>query len=268
MQCNLCRNNSSYIFSEKVLYRYKVAYFKCDYCGFIQTEPPYWLDEAYRDEVACLDVGLVSRNISLSKLTERIITDRFDVNGKFVDYGGGYGLFVRLMRDKGFDFYRHDPIAKNIFSNHFDIGDLSQDAKFEILTAFEVFEHLCEPFVDIAKMFELSDNILFTTELQPDSGIHSLLDWWYFVPESGQHVSFYTIKSLKSIADKFRANYFTNEINLHLFSKKLTDFEFNKRSFCERVTGNVKRFYLGRQKRESLIWSDFNYIRKIIVSGK
>jgi hypothetical protein len=50
---------------------------------------------------------------------------------------GGYGMFVRLMRDGGFDFHREDPLCDNLFAQGFDRQD---DGTFELVTAFEVFE--------------------------------------------------------------------------------------------------------------------------------
>jgi hypothetical protein len=52
-----------------------------------------------------------------------------------------------------------------------------------------VFEHLADPLGEVKKMLEFSDNILFTTELQPKS-YEELKDWWYIMPDLGQHISF------------------------------------------------------------------------------
>ena len=45
----------------------------------------------------------------------------FKSNGSIVDYGGGYGLLVRLMRNSGFDFYRYDPYCANFFAKGFEV---------------------------------------------------------------------------------------------------------------------------------------------------
>jgi hypothetical protein len=69
-------------------------------------------------------------------------------------------------------------------------------------------------------MFQYSDNILFSTETIPKYSIEKASDWWYFVPEIGQHISFYTIESLEYIARKFTYKFYSNGTNLHLFTKK------------------------------------------------
>jgi hypothetical protein len=57
----------------------------------------------------------MQRNINLSKMVATILLLFFDFRRKFLDYAGGYGVFVRLMRDIGFDFYWYDKsICKRI----------------------------------------------------------------------------------------------------------------------------------------------------------
>jgi len=51
MDCNICKNNTSIFSRVKILNKYDVKYFYCDYCGFIQTEEPYWLEEAYKEPI-------------------------------------------------------------------------------------------------------------------------------------------------------------------------------------------------------------------------
>jgi hypothetical protein len=58
-----------------------------------------------------LDTGIMQRNLYLSKITAFILLLFFDCRKKFLDYAGGYGVFVRLMRDYGFDFYWYDKYA-------------------------------------------------------------------------------------------------------------------------------------------------------------
>ena len=76
---------------------------------------------------------------------------------RFLDYGGGYGLFVRMMRDRGFDFYRQDIHCENILADQFDLMDLPAGSKFAMLTAIEVFEHLQDPVAELGYMLQLSD---------------------------------------------------------------------------------------------------------------
>jgi 2-polyprenyl-3-methyl-5-hydroxy-6-metoxy-1,4-benzoquinol methylase len=219
MKCRICGGDAPRLFEALILNRYQIEYYKCPNCSFIQTEEPYWLEEAYSQAVSDLDVGLVSRNLMYSPSVENIIKQSFRHDAKFLDYGGGYGLFVRLMRDKGFDFYRQDVYCENLFAKNYDITDLQPSSNFEILTAFEVAEHLSNPLDEFRTMLKLSDNILFSTELQPSQQLLSANDWWYFVPETGQHISLYSFKTLQHIAASLDCYLFSNQ-SLHLFSRR------------------------------------------------
>ncbi len=218
LKCKVCESDSHHFAVAKVLGKYEVEYFKCSNCGFVQTEEPYWLDEAYSQPIASSDVGLAFRNLSFSQITQNLLFNFFNHQSKFLDYGGGYGLFVRLMRDAGFDFYWLDKFCQNIFAEGFEIGQATND-QFELVTAFEVFEHLVYPINEVEELLKNSRNILFSTELLPESNPKPD-EWWYYVLHEGQHVSLYTAKSLSIIATKFNLNFYSNGSSLHLLTEK------------------------------------------------
>src|ERR1700744_2069789 len=142
MSCKICEHPVSLLFNKKILGKYDVGYYQCSHCGFMQTEEPYWLNEAYQNAITALDVGLASRNLILAPMVETIIKAFFNSNGMFLDYGGVYGLLVRMLRDKGLQFYREDKFCENLFAKSFDITDFPGTPPFELVTAFELFEHL------------------------------------------------------------------------------------------------------------------------------
>lgn len=211
------------LFRAQVLQKYEVQYYRCPQTGYIQTEKPYWLDEAYQDAITQLDIGLVQRNLQLRERLLRLIPHFFGTKSAFLDYAGGYGLFVRMMRDAGLDFYRQDPFCENLFARHFDLSDLAPTPPFALITAFEVFEHWENPVVELEKVLKYGKNILFSTELQPEPPPQKPEDWWYFSPEMGQHVSFYTRKALEALAAHFGLYFYTDGHSLHLFTEKPMD---------------------------------------------
>jgi hypothetical protein len=260
-KCTVCNSFIEELFKKKLLGKYTVIYYKCVHCGFLETDKPFWLEEAYNSPITNLDLGLLSRNIHYSKTVEEILSRMsIDINAKFIDYGGGYGVFVRLMRDKGFDFYRQDLYCENLFANHFDITNLHSDSKFEILTAFELFEHLEDPYLELNKMFSFSDTIIFSTLLQP---LTDLENWWYLAPETGQHISFYTKKALETISDKNRCFLYSNNNDLHIFSKTkilqdpFSDINLQSNSIFDKIFRTSK---VSNKTRNSLLQKDFNYI--------
>ena len=216
--CSVCSNPTKLLCTATILTKYQVNYFKCTICEFIQTEEPYWLIEAYAEAINKSDTGLVGRNLMLARVTRAIISTLFDPASKFIDYGGGFGLFVRLMRDAGFNFYRYDKYCENIFAKDLD-AELDGQQQYELLTAFELFEHLTNPFEEIKRMLSFSKSILFTTELIP--GNMPLPDeWWYFGLEHGQHVSFYSLKSLIMLADRLGLVLYSDSKSLHLLTQR------------------------------------------------
>lgn len=225
-KCKTCSAQASPFSKATVLGRYEVAYYRCDECGFVQTEDPYWLEEAYSNAITASDIGLVSRNMRLSLLTMSLIRLCFNPAGKFLDHAGGYGLLVRLMRDAGYDFHLYDKYCKNIFAPGFGVAE-GENGCYDLVTAFEFLEHTRDPLEELRRILCRSRNILFTTEIHPAS-VPFPEDWWYYGLEHGQHISLFTLKSLGILAGKLSLNFYTNGTSIHLFTEKqLPPFLFN-----------------------------------------
>jgi glycosyltransferase involved in cell wall biosynthesis len=215
--CKICNAESHPFGNAQMLNKYDVAYFRCSECGFVQTEQPYWLDEAYSSAIANLDVGIVTRNLGLHDHVQSVISHYFNPDAAYLDYGGGCGLFVRLMRDAGFDFYWYDKFCENVLAQGF-AGEL-QAKKYELVTAFELFEHLVDPLSEIKQLIELGGSLLFSTELLPDNAPKPN-EWWYYVPATGQHISIYTLAALERFAEQLGCNLYSDGRSLHLFSRR------------------------------------------------
>ncbi|TDH23322.1 class I SAM-dependent methyltransferase [Segetibacter sp. 3557_3] len=258
MNCKICNGVSTVLFSARILNKYDTRYYKCGRCEFIQTEEPHWLEEAYASAITSLDLGLLSRNLVLIPITSALINKGFDPSGKFLDYGGGYGVFTRLMRDQGFDYYRYDIHCENLFAKHFDIADTQDGSKFQLATAFEVFEHLVDPKLELEKMLTMTDSVFFSTELAP-AGVSGNKDWWYFMPETGQHIAFYSVKSLTYLASLYQLNFYTNGFNLHLLTKK----KFSPLTFRLMTKYKAAKVYNWiSNRKKSLLMKDYQQVLK------
>ncbi len=216
VRCNICDSDSFPFAHAVILGEYDIQYYSCDRCGFIQTESPFWLAESYSSAIARSDIGLIGRNIKLADFCSALIPMFFKRGSSSLDYGGGNGMFVRMMRDRGFDFYWHDKYASNQFAEGFE---MPAGKKFSLVTAFEVFEHLPQPLDAISEMFHCADTLIFTTRLMPRWGV-SPNDWWYFALDTGQHVSIYSRESLALIAKKFNVRLSSNGVSIHVLSPR------------------------------------------------
>jgi len=164
------------------------------------------------------DLGGISRPTLNSVLTKAVVNWFFDAGGRFLDFGGGYGVFTRWMRDEGYDFFHYDQHCPNLFAGGYE-ADISGAITYELVTAFEVFEHIAEPAKTISQLLSISDSILFSTELLPVPP-PPIADWWYYGPEHGQHIAFFTRVALQQLAARFGANYYTYGGIIHLISRR------------------------------------------------
>lgn len=252
-RCKVCDSVLRPFGSGRVLGRYEVCYYRCETCGFVQTEHPYWLDEAYGTALIAADVGVAQRNIELAAVTQAVIQQFFRADRRFLDYGGGYGLFVRLMRDRGFDFRWHDRYAPNLLSRGFDA--VADTDGFELVTAFEVLEHLVDPVPQVAEMLRRGDSLLCTTRVLPPT-TPMPGEWWYYALSGGQHVSLFTFEALRGLASRFGRHLVSDGVSIHLITTQHVPEWLFRLVIRRPVLGVLNRL----RRRQSLISSDFQQL--------
>jgi hypothetical protein len=215
--CRICAADCRHQFSATILRKYPCAYFYCDQCGLLQTEEPYWLEEAYKSAIADADTGLVYRNLRLSGLVSTLLFFLYDREAKYLDVAGGYGMFTRLMRDIGFDFYWSDIYCQNLLARGFE--STTTAPPFAAITAFEVLEHVTNPVEFIANALKQAETrtIVFSTEVFDNDPPQQ--DWWYYAFQTGQHVSFYQRRTLRMIGKILGLNCYSSG-SLHLLTDK------------------------------------------------
>jgi hypothetical protein len=223
--CKVCSGSTRAAFQHKVLGKYEARYLQCLGCGFLQVEAPDWLDEAYSSAIVPADTGILQRNLYLSKVAATVFWYMFGDQGKFVDAAGGYGIFTRLMRDVGFDYYWWDLHAENLVARGFEAAAADKD--FAAVSAFEVLEHVVDPIGFLADLTARTGarTLLISTELF--AGEAPLpQEWWYYAFETGQHISFYRLSTLQVIAARLGLRLYSNR-SVHMFTdRRLSVFEF------------------------------------------
>ena len=71
-RCRACDAPCERFADGRVLGHVDVSYVRCGTCGLVMAVEPTWLEEAYGDAIAQLDVGLLDRCQILSSVTSTI----------------------------------------------------------------------------------------------------------------------------------------------------------------------------------------------------
>jgi hypothetical protein len=254
MKCRLCGGETVPLFEKMVLRKHKVGYHQCTVCGLTQTDEPTWLKDAYVDAIHPTDTGVLARNLG----ARRVVATFLHLSGvrgePCLDYAGGYGIFTRLMRDVGFEYFWMDPYATNTLARGFEWSP--GPAAPRAVTAFEVLEHLVRPLEEFKKIAALgAEWILTSTELHP--GSKPAPDWHYLSVESGQHVAFYRWDTLERLGREAGYPHVTAGPFFQIFARK----PFPAWKWQTAIRLGALAFPIVKKLRPSLTVSDCESIR-------
>jgi hypothetical protein len=194
----------------------------------------------------------MSRNLNNVQVVLATLVMLGCLQGRVVDYAGGFGILVRLLRDCGIDALWADRYCQNLVARGFEYNA----GKAVLITAFEAFEHFVYPSDEVNRILTISPNVLFSTELiagttpSPD-------DWWYYGREHGQHIGFFRLKTLEFIAAKNGKYLISDGHSYHLMSDRPVN------SIIWRALLKAKRFLPMILKSKSKTWQDH-----ITISGR
>lgn len=179
-----------------------IYYYGCDRCGFVFTRafdswtPEDFAQHIYNAAYERHDPDYKgARPISNANLIAGSFPEM--AHGKMLDFGSGLGLLEHELRARGFSrVTSYDPYAA-------DENASALSEKYQTVVAFEVFEHHPDPhaLMDMMVQFLEEDGaVLFSTLIIPDDVVETGIDkWWYCAPRNG-HISFFTSRSIATIA--------------------------------------------------------------------
>lgn len=247
-------------FRATLLGRHAVQYWSCPACGHFRTEKPHWLAEAYSRAIAGADTGLVLRNLVIGRQLACVLHEFFDPAATYLDTAGGTGLLTRLMRDVGFDFRWEDPYCENVLAYGFEAAPGS--APYEAVTAFEAIEHMEDPLGFVRSCLDRSRTrtLIFTTELF--EGAEPAPDWWYLAYPTGQHISFFSARTLEHLAARLGVR-FLSHAGLHA----LTGRDVAPRAWRKVLDQAGKRYDKVTRKMQSRTMTDHEAMLRRAVAA-
>jgi hypothetical protein len=244
--CRNCKGIVDEIFTGKLI-DHHVCYFECPTCGYVQTETPQWLDQAYAQAINDSDTGIMVRNQVNAKIVLATLLMLGKLDGTLVDCAGGYGILVRLLRDFGINALWSDPYCKNLLARGFE----HSDERADLVTAFEAFEHFINPAEELDRLLAIAPNVLFSTDIIADPAPkHD--DWWYYGKEHGQHIGFFRIRTLEKLVQERGKYLVSNGTTCHL----ITDKPVNQVLWQLMIRYNRFIPFILRRRLTSKVWSD------------
>lgn len=199
-----------------------VYYALCSNCGFcFAPEIATWKlqefeEKIYNDEYMLVDPDYIETR---PKANAANLISMLGDQARFIkhlDYGGGSGLLASILKKSNWQSVSYDPFVDRNVS-------IGQIGKFDLITAFEVFEHVPDVQLLMSNLRSLlsPDGIVLFSTLLSDGNIHpnQRINWWYASPRNG-HISLFSRKSLATLAQNNGVNFGSFSEGLHvLFTK-------------------------------------------------
>lgn len=212
LECRVCGALAEQ-FGVALVMRREVRYYECPACGYVQTEYPHWLQEAYGMPLNDSDTGIMVRNIANVKCVIATLLALHKTRAQILDYAGGIGILVRLLRDAGINALWFDPHCKNVVARGFEY----QAEPIDFVTCFEAFEHFLDPAAELDRMLSIAPTVLLSTLLIPTPAPPPG-SWWYYGLDHGQHIGFFRKSTLQTLAHERGKFLYTNGVDIHLIS--------------------------------------------------
>lgn len=198
---------------------FSVDYCWCESCGFcFSPELHGWAladFEKYVYNAEYLKIDPDYMEVRPSNNAGRVIEsfDGFDGKIAHLDFGGGAGVLSNKLVEAGWNSISYDPFVNKDIS-------VSQLGSFDLITAFEVFEHVPDVkklMNDLAVLLRQDGVVLFSTLISDDFiSKENKLGWWYAAPRNG-HISLFSQQSLAIMAAQNNFYFGSISESYHLF---------------------------------------------------
>jgi len=215
IKCKICNSKNLKIIDDK---KVNNVYYHCQECDFVFEQEEKLVSNEIELKVyqghnnTIENVGYVNMfNKFMVKTVDKYCKDKKNV----LEFGSGPGpVLAELLKQKGYEVDIYDP--------YFSPEKVFEGKKYDIITSTEVFEHFNDPLKEIGllkKILKKDGYLCIMTRFHPKDE-EEFKNWWY--RRDLTHISFYTPKTFKYIANKFDLEIiFYDDRDICVFKNKL-----------------------------------------------
>ncbi|MBC8046494.1 MAG: class I SAM-dependent methyltransferase [Fimbriimonadaceae bacterium] len=232
LNCCVCKNDDENKFT---LYYDKVNYkvMQCTVCSFVFVPTSFRKNITYTDYKDASVTEQVRKGNNWIKIQRHLLRydliEKYKPSGKLFDLGAGWGHFLLAGKQCGYDVYgielSEQPAyyAKNDLQlpvDRIDFFAMSEENKFDIITLWDVLEHIDAADTVLEKCYRLlnKDGIIVIQVPQIDSSISKRFkENWKMI--SLDHVNYFSKKTLPQLLESrgFIVKEIRTSVELKLF---------------------------------------------------
>ncbi|MCK9382478.1 MAG: class I SAM-dependent methyltransferase [Sulfuritalea sp.] len=200
-----------------------IYYAYCSNCSFcFAPEIAAWTleefeERIYNEEYILVDPDYVAIRPEANAAGLISMFGERAISIKHLDYGGGSGVLADVLKKSGWQSVSYDPFVDRNVS-------VDQLGKFDLITAFEVFEHVpdVQQLMSNLRSLLAPDGVILFSTLLSDANIHvnQRISWWYASPRNG-HISLFSRNSLTNLAEQSGFNFGSFSEGSHIFCKEV-----------------------------------------------
>lgn len=213
--CSVCNNSDSSKFKVKY-HQDNYAVCECNVCSFVFI-PPYYRNqisyENYKDENVAIAVRNGNNFVKIERHKLRYdLIKKYKPNGSLFDLGAGWGHFMLTGQQLGYEVYgieiSEQPFlySKNDLKlpvDHIDFFEMKEDKTFDIITMWDVLEHIdkADPFIEKCARITSKDGYIVIQVPQIDSYFaKKYKNTWKMM--SLDHVNYFSKKTITQLLNK------------------------------------------------------------------
>lgn len=206
MECIVCGNDTNFSMFLRAK-RHHPSYWKCKDCGLVFAFPQVLFNyKKYKfNPISELELDTRLANYELRyDIMQKYVTKK---KSSLLDIGAYTGIFLKLIRSKNIDAIGLDPCSDaalfgrmnfNVEILPLSLEDFESEKRFDIITMFNVFEHVVDPVYTITKIKRiLNESGLLVMEIPHIFTLPALLSFGYWHQFEVHHNWFFNKMTIK-----------------------------------------------------------------------